>query len=241
MSVLADILDRVRAARTGSPLMVFDLDSTLFSTQQRNHAILREFATAVGAPDDFLLIAEKISPADLGWNVMEDLRSRGFRHEPTLSRLRSFWGTRFFRGEYLRHDRPLPGAVEYVNDAHAAGALIYYLTGRDEPGMGRGTRASLRASGFPLDDDRVRLRLKPRSQDDDLDFKRAAVEELRALGAVVAAFENEPANANLFAESFPEAQVVFLETVCHPNPPPLRPEVARVRDFRRSEPSPLCP
>jgi hypothetical protein len=232
MSVLADLLARVRAMRDQTPLMVFDLDSTLISTQPRNHAILREFVTSVGGPAELLVIAGKIRPDELGWSMLDDLRRRGFRHEPTLTRLRSFWGTRFFRGEYLRHDVPLPGAVEYVNEVHRAGARICYMTGRDEPGMGRGTRASLRALGFPLDDDRVQLHLKARSDEQDLPFKRRQATELLRLGPVIAAFENEPANANLFTEVFPEAQVVFLDTVCAPRPPELRPGVARVRDFR---------
>jgi hypothetical protein len=232
-AVLDEILDRVRAERGAPPVVVFDLDSTLLSTRERNHAILLEFATTVGAPGELFTVLDKIRPEELGWNVLEDLRRRGFRHDATLARLRTFWSTRFFRNEYLRHDRPLPGAVEYVRDAHAAGALVYYLTGRDEPGMARGTRASLRALGFPLDGERVTLRLKPRFTDSDLEYKRGVAAEIRGLGQVVGAFENEPANANLFAEAFLGARVVFLDTVCGPNPPPLRPDVVRVKSFLR--------
>ncbi len=231
MSVLRVLLERVRARRERPPVMVFDLDSTLFSTQERNHAILQEFARRVGAPEDLFTLVEKIEPCQLGWNLLDDLRARGFRHEATLARLRSFWSSRFFRGEYLRHDRPLPGAVSYVNETYAAGATVVYLTGRDEPGMGRGTRASLREHGFPVEGERVALRLKPKPHVDDLVFKRGATEEIRGLGEVVGAFENEPANANLFALEFPGAQVVFVDTVCSPDPPPLRPEIVRVKDF----------
>jgi hypothetical protein len=233
MSVLTDILERV--AREPRAVLVFDLDSTLFSTQRRNHAILREFAVDVGAPEDFHQALEKLTPADMGWNVVDDLRKRGFRHEPTLARLRQFWYARFFKSEYLRHDEPLPGATEFVNACHAAGATIFYLTGRDAPNMARGTRLSLAMHGFPTDQEaeRVILRLKPRFSDDDLEFKRHALEEARGLGVVVACFENEPANANLFHEAFPEAYILFLETVRSPNPPPLRDGIVRLKDFRR--------
>ncbi|HKA88248.1 MAG TPA: hypothetical protein VKE22_11300 [Haliangiales bacterium] len=231
MSILADILERARG--THRAVTIFDLDSTLFSTQQRNHTILLEFVAMVGAPQDLARAVATLGPADMGWNVIDDLKKRGFTHEPTLQRLRSFWRDRFFRDEYLRHDLPLPGAVRYVCDLYAAGATIFYLTGRDEPGMGRGTRASLSSHGFPLAGDRIHLRLKPRFEDDDLAFKRRVLLEIRAAGDVVGVFENEPANANLFAEAFPAAQVVFLETVHSPNPPPLLPTIARVRDFER--------
>jgi hypothetical protein len=233
MSVLSELLAEVKTRLEHRPVMVFDLDSTLFSTQERNHVILHEFATEIGAPDDFRAVLERIQPADMGWNVMDDLRRRGFRHEPTLGRLRSFWQSRFFRDEYLRHDLPLPGAATFVREAHDAGSTIYYLTGRDEPGMGRGTRASLAAHGFPVEGEKVHLRLKPRFEDDDLDFKRQAVDEIRSLGEVLALFENEPANANLFIEAFPDARVFFLETVHSPNPPPLLPGIFRLRDFSR--------
>ena len=43
--------------------------------------------------------------------------------------------------------------------------------------------------------------------------------------------ENEPANANLFAEHFPDAEVFFLETIHSPNPPALWPRIIRLKDF----------
>lgn len=233
MSVLVELLDRVRAARNERPVMVFDLDSTLLSTQERNYAILQEFVTHVGGPDELRAAAGALQPCDMGWNVVDDLRGRGFRHAPTLTRLREFWRRRFFTDDYLRHDLPLPGAVTYVNAAREAGATVYYLTGRDEPGMGRGTRASLAAHGFPVEGDRVLLRLKPSFEEADIVFKRRVLAELHHLGPVVAAFENEPANANLFAEQFPDACIVFVETICSPDPPPLLPHIVRVKDFRR--------
>ncbi len=232
MSVLSELLDRVHAERAQRPVLIFDLDSTLFSTQHRNHAILQEFVTVVGAPDTLRAAAEKLQPSDMGWNVMDDLRGRGFGHEPTLARLAKFWRARFFTDDYLRHDLPLPGAVEYVNAVHHAGATVYYLTGRDEPGMGRGTRASLAAHGFPLGPERVIVRLKPSFDEADIVFKRRVLAELHHLGPVHAAFENEPANANLFAEHFPDARIVFVETIHSPDPPPLLPQIVRVRDFR---------
>ena len=234
MSVLAELLAMVPTRIARRPLMIFDLDSTLISTQHRNHVILGEFVHHVGAPADLVQVIEKILPCDMGWNVMDDLRRRGFRHEPTLSRLRAYWGARFFRDEYLRHDLPLPGAVEFVRDAHEIGARIVYLTGRDEPGMGRGTRKSLKTHGFPVDGDRVELRLKPSSREDDLAFKRRALDEIRHRGEVVAAFENEPANANLFLEVFPEARVVLIDTVCSPDPPPLAPGIVKLKDWARA-------
>jgi hypothetical protein len=231
MSVLRELLVRAERERDAVPVFIFDLDSTLFSTQERNHAILREFVERVGAPADFRALVERLTPDEMGWNVVDDLRKRGFRHDGTLDRLKQFWHKRFFTDDYVAHDRPVAGAAAYVTAVHAAGAHIYYLTGRDEPGMGKGTRLSLRAHGFPLEGERVLLRLKPRFEESDIVFKRRVLGELDGIGPVRAAFENEPANANLLAEHFPEATVVFLETIHSPDPPPLAAGIVRVKNF----------
>ncbi len=226
MSILQRILDRV--ARTGG-LAVFDLDSTLFSTQERNFAILSEFIERDGIPPHLKAAARRLTTADMGWNIMDDLSRNGFDDAAHLKELRHFWFERFFRSEYLRHDRPLSGAIEFVCAMRAAGAQIVYLTGRDERNMGEGTRASLFTHGFPLDG--CQLRLKPRFEDEDLAFKRSELASLRKLAPVIAAFENEPANANLFCQEFPDADVVFLETVHSPDAPALLPRIVRIKDF----------
>ena len=238
MSVLEEVLIRIREHRARVPVAVFDLDSTLFSTQERNFAILQEFAGRHGAPRELGALLGRLSSADMRWNCMDDLRRHGFADEDTLTELRRFWFLRFFRDEYLDHDIPLPGAVEFVRDVHAAGALVYYLTGRDEPNMGRGTRKSLAAHGFPLEEERVQVRLKPFFEESDLAFKRRVLTELSAAGEVLAAAENEPENANMFYAAFPGAHVFLLETVHSPDPPPLAEGIHRLKDFTRTRPSP---
>ena len=229
--MLGELLARAHAGRDRNPVFIFDLDSTLFSTQERNHAILGEFVAQIGGPDDFKALVARLQPADMGWNVVDDLRQHGFRHEPTLGRLKAFWFKRFFHDDYLVFDEPLAGASAYVNAVYEAGATVYYLTGRDEPGMGKGTRLSLAKHRFPLEGERVILRLKPSFEEADIAFKRRVLSELHHLGPVLAAFENEPANANLFAEHFPDAEIFFLETIHSPDPPALWPRIIRLKDF----------
>ncbi len=236
MSVLSQVLAGIRAAALAGgrpPLAVFDLDSTLLSTQQRNWAILNEFAGQPETPPALRPLVERLTASDMGWNIMEDIHRRGFEDLATLKQLRKFWLKRFFHDDYLHHDEPLPGAVDFVRDLHDAGGHVVYLTGRDEPGMGRGTRASLRDKGFPMDGERIHLRLKPRFQDEGLAFKRSVLAELKRMGRVLTAAENEPANANMFVAEFPEATVLFIETVHSPNPPPLADGIVRLKDFLR--------
>jgi hypothetical protein len=224
----------LRRIREGRPhVAVFDLDSTLLSTQARNHVILQEYVARPATSSAIKQAATGLTADRMGWNPMDDLRAAGCDDERGLRELRGFWFRRFFTNEYLHHDEPLPGAPEYVRDVHGAGGVVVYLTGRPEVEMGAGTRASLRARRFPLGDERAHLMCKPRFDEPDLDFKRRALRVIETLGTVVGAFENEPANANLFAEELAHAEVVLLDTVCSPNAPPLHPRVSKVRDFRR--------
>jgi hypothetical protein len=223
------VLGRVKAA-SRRPVAIFDLDSTLISTQRRNHVIVSEFATREDVSPVLRHAAGRLRVDDMGWNPMEDLRRLGVSDEQELRRLRGFWIHRFFSDDYLRHDDALPGATQFVTDVHTAGGFVVYLTGRPEGLMGRGTRLSLAALGFPMGE-RTQLYLKPTPEEMDHEFKRRVCEEIARLGEVVAAFENEPGNANIFAEAFPEAEIVLLETMCSPGAPECHVRVARVRHF----------
>src|SRR5262245_66412828 len=102
MSVLEKVISTVQAAANDGgppPIGVFDLDSTLLSTQQRNWAILQEFASAPDTPPALHPILDKLTPADMGWNIMEDIHQRGFEDKDALKRLRKFWRERFFHDD----------------------------------------------------------------------------------------------------------------------------------------------
>ncbi len=226
MKDIGGVVAAVRAAKR--PMCVFDLDSTLMNTAPRNWRILQEAAHIYPALTPFVA---KLTESDMGYTVTDDLRRVGCHDVDLLETLHEFWKTRFFTNEYVVCDRPYPGAVAYVRRIYEAGALIYYLSGRDEPGMGRGTRQSLDAHGFPLGE-RTILHLKPAFSMPDIDFKRAAFDDIERLGGtVVAVFENEPANANAFKERFPESAVFLIRTITSLNPSPLRSDVIPFTSF----------
>jgi hypothetical protein len=232
---LSEIFPRIDAAlaRDRLPIVVFDLDSTLFSTAPRNFAILREFVAANSGAHPLLAdVAERIGLDDMGWNVNEDLQRFGFTEQEVLTRLKAFWFERFFRDEYLLHDTPVLGAVAFAHACHARGALIYYLTGRHVGGMEIGSVQSLRAHGFPFWRGRCVLHLKPSFEMNDSTFKQEAVLDLRSYrGEVVASFENEPGNANMFLRAFPDALHVLLETIHSPGAEEGSTDLLRTRDF----------
>ena len=219
--------------RGSLPVLVFDLDSTLFSTCPRNLKILEDFVAARG--DEHPVLREiwpTLTEADMGWNVNECLEERGVKDEALLADLRKFWGERFFTNEFCEIDSPIPGAPEFVTACHDAGAFIYYLTGRHVGGMEKGTANALVAHGFPLFTGKASCQLKPDYYANDKEFKTAALDGVRSLsGEVVATFENEPGNANIFLEAFPEAKHFLLDTVHSPEAEVPDPSLVVIEDF----------
>ncbi len=231
MSPMEAVVEEVaRLAADGVlPVVVFDLDSTLFNTAGRHLAILRAFADE---EPHLRSLVEDLSLHDFGWHVDGPLRARGFDHEPTLERLRRFWFERFFDGDWVGHDHPAPGAVDYVNEVWRHGALVYYLTGRHVGGMDAGTAKALSQHGFPFWTGRTVLHLKPDFHTPDKAFKDQAIRAIRShRGRVVATFENEPPNANLFLAEFPEARHFLVGEVRHPDGEDPDPALIPIPDF----------
>ena len=228
-----------------SPVVVFDLDGTLMDNRPRTLAILQELAAR---PEE----ARRTRPP-------RSSRPRVPSTSPTCSvtrcgssvsstpssstRAESFWKSRFFSDDYLKHDVAIEGSVEFAKACYEAGAVLVYFTGRDLPLMGLGSFQSLRDLGFPIGVVGTELVCKPDAKIPDELFKREEGPKLLRVGRVVAAFDNEPGNCNAFREMNPEAEVVFVDTQHLPGAPPLDPARAhRLRlphglTVRRARPS----
>lgn len=221
------------------PVLLLDLDSTLYHVESRSHQIVREWL-ADPESQDHPVIRERVAalkPEHLGYSLLDTFGKLGLSVldplvETALHSVQKFWGRRFFTNEYLKHDLAYPGASEFVQKAHASGAEIVYLTGRDEPGMGEGTRARLRADGFPFDLPRTRLLMKKSFELDDLEHKSAAADTIRELGNLVASFENEAPNLIALSDLFPAAMHVFVDTVMSPNPALPKSGLYRITGFQ---------
>lgn len=236
MSSLADVLELCRS-RTGAaasplrpPVVVFDLDGTLFDNGPRTWQILVDFAESEGNAE-LRAALDALPRRNLPYLLQETLARVGFEDPPLVERAAAFWHRRFFTDDFQRFDEPLPGAVRYAKELFALGATLVYLSGRDAPNMLVGCAAALRQHGFPVGIPRTAIVLKHAFEDSDLEFKRDALDFMEHLGVVVGTFDNEPANCNLFAARWSEAKHFFVETAHAPNPPALHPNVGRVRDF----------
>jgi hypothetical protein len=234
--LLSTLLERVAThagAHGRTPVVVFDLDATLYDNRPRTLEILAEYRAEVQetAPD----LAERLGGLGLRevhYLLSDTLRGVGIVRADLVGEITRFWHDRFFTDEYLKHDVPLDGAAAFVRACHEAGAVVVYMTGRDLPGMMLGTVASLRDLGFPIGVAGTELVLKPDANLPDEAFKRGALPTLDRLGDVVAFFDNEPANCNLARGMYRDATVVLLETQKVPYAPELASGVHVVTDFR---------
>lgn len=219
-------------ARGNVPVIVFDLDGTLYDNAPRTFAILREYAESErGATPLAEKILADLDLGDMRYGIDETLKVIGIEDAELIDGAEKFWKKRFFSNDYIHFDKPLTGAVEFVQSLHVAGAHIVYLTGRDEAGMRDGTLQSLLAARFPINTARTSLIMKPDKSLRDTAFKEQASEQIRAIGVVVGEFENEPRNSNLFHSLFPNAVHLCLNTPHSKNAPPLDAGVILIDDY----------
>lgn len=250
-----EILKRVETLvmQTENPVVIFDLDSTLYKNYNRWAVILREFGKQRNIRNLKEFKKDQISDS---WDMKRILKDDAQLAEDVVTQIlpefKNFWGERFFNNKYIRYDEPLPGAVAYVNRLYKMGATIVYITGRDIPNMRAGTVAKLKADGFPVGVKRTLLLMHPKSRSDlrhlakdeahyhellkksDTEFKKSAIEKVRSLGTVVACFENEPRHINEYYKAFHKdgkGLAVFLDTDHSKNPPPVMKGVVAVNGF----------
>jgi hypothetical protein len=231
MTALADVIAKARATDPNRPpVVVFDLDGTLFDNGPRTWQILVDFAEHAG--HTALRKALDALPRNhLPYLLKDTLERCGFNDDGLFKEAVAFWKDRFFTDDFQRFDEPLPGAARYSKALFDAGCTLVYLSGRDAPNMLVGCAQALRHHGFPVGIPRTAIVLKHRFEDDDLTFKTEALGFVDALGTVVGSFDNEPANCNLFVHRWPTSAVFFVNTPHAPNPPPLHPSITVVSDF----------
>jgi predicted secreted acid phosphatase len=243
--VLRKVVDRVRVLLEAKklPIIVFDLDSTLFDVSKRTFQILKEW---MAHPDtrnfhDTHAVLSSLTAGDLRYSLEELWESKSIPHAKApfdhhFKHAKQFWRKRFFGHEYLRHDEPMNGAIEFVRNLHEMGAMIVYLTGRDVPQMAFGTYDQLKLHGLPIEVDRTRLILKPKRHMEDIEYKSAAAKSISEWGEVVASFENEPKNLVAMAKSYkPETMNIFLHTVSSDHPAPGGKDIYKIQEFKIRE------
>ncbi|MCX6132081.1 MAG: HAD family hydrolase [Proteobacteria bacterium] len=221
-------------ASNKTPVVIFDLDDTLIDCRHRKYLVIQNFIQQEHIKRDFTKECALLTSLDwqkVQYRVLDTLKQEGIDDSQFCELMLRFWRQQYFTYDYLLKDQPFRGALDYVEYCHNAGAIVVYLTGRDEPGMGLGTRDSLQKLGFPVKGPQVEFILKPNPLDPDFEFKVAALEQIDLLGEVIAALENELVNLNAMAARFPEAAVYWRKTLYMPNPPLPHPRVQIIQNF----------
>lgn len=237
--VFDEIFRRIR--ETGnSAQVILDLDSTLYEVGPRTLQIIQEWSASPEA-NAFSFVKEKLKDIQLqhvGYSLKDTFSTLGINlsageAHAAFQLLKPFWSKRFFSDDYLRYDQPYPGAAEFVQELDRMQAKIVYLTGRDEMGMGRGTREILKRDGFPVDPKRVDYFLKQRTDTDDHVHKLNAGHAIQKQGKVIASFENEPKNLVALHGILPDAMHVFVDTFASDHPAEPRQGLYRIKGFQR--------
>ena len=239
-TLLKNLIQISKEQKKEYPLkVIFDLDSTLFDVSPRITKIIHLFAQQKEIKQNYpeeskALLNLQAHESDYG--VKKTLMRIGFQ-PPNVEFIRSlvdFWKKAFFSNTYLEFDKPYDGAPEFVSELHKAGAAIYYLTGRDVPRMLDGTIKSLKANGFPLNDDHSGLILKPTTEISDHDFKAEFFKSLDDKSGETWFFENEPKNIHLVEKITPHIKIVFVATVHSGKDPEPAGHIQRISGFRGS-------
>ncbi len=216
------------------PVIIFDLDDTLIDCRHRKFRVIQEFIARPEIQEQYALECSLLSGLtweNVQYRVLDTLAQHGVQSPIFGEQLFQFWRLHYFTYPYLIDDQPFPRALEFVQHCHSLGAFTVYLTGRDMPGMGKGTFDSLQKLGFPVHGDSVRFILKESPTQGDLEFKVEALEQIAPLGQVIAALENELPNLNAMADRFPEGAMYWRKTLYLPNPPAPHPRVEVLMHF----------
>ena len=204
------LLDRMLAQASSGTVGVFDLDSCLFDPRQRQIIIFREFASLYDWDDLYFIQIEHFA----GWDLRQTMRNSGIVDEVIEKwwhKFETFWYERFFFSPYVGFDHPLPGAACFVRECYTKGMKIAYLTGRHQD-TAKQTTAAFKRYGFPHDGNNAVLFAKPLLKMNDAIFKRDALTQIAKMGTPVLFLDNEPQNINIFADEYPHAMSVFVDT-----------------------------
>ncbi len=217
--VLQNVLQEIQKtlAKQGTVRAVFDLDSTLFDVRPRIIRIIKEFCVdnsmRLKYPNATQILSN-IKELSHSYYIKDHMYELGLQNEPDqfFKDIYSYWKIRFFHNDYVIHDEPVQGAVEFVQKLHQLGVHIEYLTGRDIPRMQLGTIESLKKWNFPIHTALAELVLKPHFSMDDAEFKRDHFQSADP-NTEIWFFENEPVNIQLILKDCPKVKCIFFDSV----------------------------
>lgn len=207
-------------AQGRQPVVMVDLDETLYDFRPRNRAVYLTWAEENAKNVHFarvlssspLLLSQR-SPFDMA----KILDSSGVSYDQEeIEALISYWQTYSQSNNWVHLDQPFPHSVEMLNALYSAGTKIIYMTSRFE-NMREGTEGNLVRDGFPLKEQGCPLimRVSPRSQQVAWQLKVNALQRVMLEDPqveLVATIDNEPGTAVALRAQFSRAYHVFMHS-----------------------------
>lgn len=210
----------VSASKHEQPIVVIDVDDTLVDVRYRKLQIYNDFVDQPQIKEMYPVeryAVKTMQIHDVTYEPGTEFPGLGITDKEFTKAAVDFWKKVFLTNSYLKYEQAIGGASQFVRELVQSGATVIYLTGRNEPDMGKGTVQELVGLGFPLGKS-AHLMMKPNAKMDDLKFKKGAFDNIEKLGTVVGVIENEPRNINAMVDRFPTARPIFLKTL-HSNKP----------------------
>lgn len=201
------VLHRIAKQRTRgrSSCVVFDVDNTLVDARGRTREALNRFARQHRLPH---LVNRPLR--DMGFDAAETAKRLMMprRLRPAFER---FWHDFFWSPGNLRFDPAIAQTVELAQAAKAAGADVYYLTGRTQL-LHDATRRHLIELGLPDLDRSHHLLTKPRIGNPTTGFKVDAIASLaKRYDQVAWSLTDAPQEADAISRSLPAIRSLWLD------------------------------
>jgi hypothetical protein len=182
-------------------VVVFDLDDTLMDLRYRGMGFYTEMAKDADLqkkfPKETQMLIDGLNLDVVGYTPEITLAGVGLlksEYSAFFSEADSYFRSHAFKSNALAWDKPVDGAVDFVNDLFNKGAVIVYLSGRSA-NVQEASEKSLKKLGFPMGGANTAIFLKPEgSKGNTSDFKGRVGAEIQKLGTVAGVFDNEPAN-----------------------------------------------
>ena len=240
--VLENILET--SANVSDTVAVFDLSSTLFRVSPRIINVFKEFAqkpeiqSRFSEEASFLNALEgqyelnQLEPLAKLRYIEQTLTDLGLQASPDFfTKLQAFLIQHLFSGDYLEHDLPYEGSVDFVNRLYRNGTRIIYLTGRNVGKMRKGTLQALSKHGFPLDGTQAQLVMQPERGRglQTANFKLGYLNSLQ--GNRVWFFDNKPININLVNQSLLHIESIYFASTHFEDEDLLGSNTPRIQSF----------
>lgn len=223
-----------RTAQGKRTCVVFDIDNTLVDTRLRTRAAAHAFGALRTRGRAKL---SGLTLARVGYDGFQTAQKLGYGWRSSGA-FQQFWRGFFWNGKNFKHDAPMAPTVGIVRRAKAAGAEVFYLTGRVDR-FQKNTVKQLKRLGLP-DADNKHVLSKPstlcRLPDGRMDFTPTApfkvkqLKQLRREGFHVGLFMSDAASDIAAVQKRTSISCVKVDfPVSPPSEPWLKPNTPVIR------------